>query len=227
MPPPVAMTALRMARRSSPRARATRSGDRPAAPYSEWISRTSQPASRSITRFELDERDVEVVGEHAAERRLAGAAQADQRDAAGARRVRRAARRTVRRALPRARCSDASSRPRSSCADRAPFGRRRRFLADQFGDRAVAARPRAAAAASRTHCPARFRDWRDGARRRRRRCASTLRVMPRRARSARTRSPSTVEERIPGRVQPAVRRHSRFMSVQLSHRVNALDCLTA
>ncbi len=82
-----------------------------------------QPATRSISRFSSTNGTLERVGQQAAERRLAGAAQADQRDAAA-----RAPRR--RRPVPN---SSASAEPR------APQRRRRRGRAAARGSAAIRA----------------------------------------------------------------------------------------
>ena len=109
----VAITARRMALRSLLRARAARSGGSRPGRRAKDLATGCMPAIALDLAVELDER-------HAAARRraarpsvdLAGAAQADQRDALAPRPRRSPARRTVAASAARASASSASSRPR-------------------------------------------------------------------------------------------------------------------
>ena len=182
-------------RRARPRARGARSGGTRRRPYSAWISSTRASGERSISRDSSTNGTPQRIGEQPAERRLAGAAQADQRDAPARGRPRGAGvaeqAASARRAPPPARRPSARAAGRRSAAVRANRARRRR-RAPPAG---TPARPRPAAARGSTHCPrpiSRLARWRSDTSAS---AASALRVRPRRARSVRTRSPSAPQER--------------------------------
>ena len=141
------------------------------------------------------------------ERRLAGAAQADQRDA-------RAALRALPWSPPVPSSSPSATRARRSVglvalleqfADQQPFGRRRGDVAEQFGQRALQRLRHLQQDQDRGVADAVFQVGEmalghvGGD-------ASALRVMPRRARSARTRSPSATRN---GCLSPSARQRRR------------------
>ena len=140
------------------------------------------PASRSISRSSSTNGNAQLLRERAAERRLAGAAQADQRDPLLARRllVAEIAHQAEHDVLEPMLGQAVEKAPDQALLDR--------VLAriEQLGHAACPARARRCATGAPTRCLRRPRVARDSARRRRRFCDRPLRAMPRRSRASRT-----------------------------------------
>jgi hypothetical protein len=86
--------------------------------------------------IELDERHPQIIGEHSSERRLAGAAKSDQRDAPIPRRIDRAGPEQLGKRLPRL-LQPLFITTLEQLPDQQPFGRSDGFLPHEFGDRAI------------------------------------------------------------------------------------------
>ncbi len=184
-------------RRASPRARAVRSvGRRPGRRTRGSRGRRSR-RDASITRPSSTNGTAEVVGEHPSQRRLARAAQSDERDARTALRPRRAGAEQFDQCAPRIleRRLVAAGKQLPNLV---PRGRARRLLADQFGDRAAERFRELPQQQDRRVALARFQ-VREMAYRHAGRVRKRLALNCRRVRTSRTRSPSAARNGSRGR----------------------------
>ena len=153
------------------------------------------PASRSISRSSSTNGMSQFARERAAERRLAGAAQADERDALASRGGFLAPKsRISRKTTSSSRCA---GKPLEEAADQ-PLLDRALARVEELGERHRRARARRCAAGAPTRCLRRLRAARDSARRRRRF-----------ARPPCARAPVARATRAPGGPAPPGRRHPR------------------
>ena len=139
----------------SPRARAARSGGRRWCRRGRGSRAMLQPASVSISRLSSTNGTSRSSASMPAEGGLAGAAQADQRDAPAARRLAPPSPNSSPSAR-RARRSSASLAASQQLADQQPLGRAGGHVADQLGERAVAAPARPAAGPGSRRCRCRI-----------------------------------------------------------------------